>query len=183
LHLHWLLPKALRSRWLLGDHWPHDVRRSVPVIAGAAMMCKREMIADIGGFDPLIHMYAEDLEWCVRARRAGWKIYFEPAAEIIHIREKSCQQRWSYDERMMVQENAMIYFENKSFSRSLNLINGISRVIVMLTHLARWKIMRRKTALISALIQLRLANCKSLLFAPRDAIRAKAKHGIITKSR
>jgi GT2 family glycosyltransferase len=177
LHLHWLIPKSLRSSWLLGVHWSHDERRPVPVIAGAAMMCKREMVDDIGGFDPLIHMYAEDLEWCVRARRAGWKIYFEPEAEIIHIREKSSEQRWSVDEKTLIQENAMIYYENKSFSRTLNLINGITRVIVMLTHLTRWKITRRNTSLISALIRLRIANCKHLLFASRHSIQIEPKHG------
>jgi GT2 family glycosyltransferase len=177
LHLYKLLPKRLRARWLLGVHWLHDERRSVPVIAGAAMMCKREMIEDTGGFDPSIHMYAEDLDLCVRARRAGWKIYFEPTAEIVHIREKSSLQRWSPEEKTLIQENAMIYYENKNFSRALNLINGISRVFFMLIHLTRWKLTKRNTSVMSALIRLRTANCIDLLFAPRDSIRIEAKHG------
>jgi GT2 family glycosyltransferase len=177
LHLHWLLPKSIRASWLLGVHWPHDERCSVPVIAGAAMMCKREMIEDIGGFDPLIHMYAEDLDWCIRARRAGWKIYFEPTAEIIHIREKSSLQRWSDEEKALIQENAMIYYENKNFSRTLNIMNCLSRIMLMLLHLARWKTTGRNTFVLSALIRLRMANCKNLLFGTRDSIRIEPKHG------
>jgi GT2 family glycosyltransferase len=30
-------------------------------------------------------MYVEDLEWCWRARKRGWEIYFEPAALVRHI--------------------------------------------------------------------------------------------------
>jgi GT2 family glycosyltransferase len=163
-HLYRILPGWLYRDWLLGSHWPHDRRRAVPVIAGAAMMCRRRMIEDIGAFDPTIHMYAEDLEWCVRASRGGWLIYFEPSASIVHLRGKSTSQRWTGGEHALVQEAAMIYYENKTFSRSLNIANGITRVTTMFAYRFWRKFARKDASVIDALLRLRLENCKKLFF-------------------
>jgi GT2 family glycosyltransferase len=167
---HKLLPNALVSRWLLGPHWSHDQRRSVPVIGGAAMMCKREMINATGGFDPSIHMYAEEYEWCIRARREKWNIVFEPEASIVHLRGKSTVQRWSDDERIVVQEKALIYYENKSFSKLLNLSNCITKVSILSGHILRWKWQGREASSLRQLRRLRLENCKQIIFGPRKDI-------------
>lgn len=162
-HLYKIMPSRLYRDWLLGTHWQHDHRRAVPVIAGAAMMCRRSMIDDIGAFDPTIHMYAEDLELCVRATRGGWLTYFEPAASIVHLRGQSTQQRWDVSEHAQVQEAAMIFFENKTFSRSLNIANGITRVATMFAYRSWRKLARKDPAVIDAVLRLRLENCKKLI--------------------
>lgn len=80
----WLLPSRA-SRWSLPGAWQHDEARSVDWAIGAALLLRREAIEDVGGFDESFFMYAEDLEWCWRARRRGWDIRFEPAAVVCHI--------------------------------------------------------------------------------------------------
>jgi GT2 family glycosyltransferase len=162
--LYRILPSRLYRNWLLGTHWPHDRRCTVPVIAGAVMMCRRRMINDIGAFDPTIHMYAEDLEWCVRAGRHGWLTYFEPSASVVHLRGKSTEQRWDESEHPLIQEAAMIYYENKTFSRSLNIANGITRVATMSVRRFWRKLARKDSAVLDSLLDLRLENCKRLLF-------------------
>jgi GT2 family glycosyltransferase len=157
------LPKRLLAKWLFGVHWDHEERRAVPVVAGAAMMCKREMIDDVGPFDRTIHMYGEDLEWCVRARRGGWSIVFEPLAHVIHSRRKSVEQRWTENDRMIVMERAMLFYENKSFSRFLNLSNGITKIFVLSLHAVRWKIQGRNPSIFLRMIKLHANNCKRLL--------------------
>jgi len=134
------------------------------------MMVKRELIEDIGGFDPTIHMYGEDLEWCVRINRSKWKIWFEPEAEIYHFGGKSAEQRWSGSEIQMVQEAAAINFHRKCFSTALNLSNGLTTTFVMSMHYLRWKVTRRDTSILSQLIRLHLKNCKELIVGSfRDA--------------
>jgi hypothetical protein len=56
----------------------------VEAISGACMMVRREMIADIGPLDEEYFLHAEDLDWCMRARRGGWKILFVPDAKVVH---------------------------------------------------------------------------------------------------
>ena len=113
--LYKVLPRSFIQHWLFGQHWGYDVRRPVPIVAGAAMMCKREMINDVGGFDKDTFMYGEDLEWCVRIYREGWSIYFEPEVEILHLGGKSTEQLWSSELTVALQEQAMIRFHRKCF--------------------------------------------------------------------
>ena len=48
-------------------------------------------MAEVGLFDTSMH-YFEDVDWCYRAKRAGWKIAFVPTARIIHlVRRESAQ--------------------------------------------------------------------------------------------
>src|SRR4029079_3963415 len=133
-------------------------------------MCKREMINELGGFDPSIHMYAEEFEWCVRVRRGNWDIVFEPEAQIIHLRGRSTTQRWAEDERMIVQERALIYYENKSFSKLLNLCNCITKAVVLTLHTLRWRWHGKDVRTLQQLRNMRLENCRQLIFGPRNDI-------------
>jgi GT2 family glycosyltransferase len=56
----------------------------VEAISGACMMVRREMIADIGPLDEAYFLHCEDLDWCMRALRGGWKVLFVPHAKVVH---------------------------------------------------------------------------------------------------
>jgi GT2 family glycosyltransferase len=75
----------LSERLALIGAWDHDEPRDVDWAVGAAWLMRREAIDAVGGFDESFFMYAEDIEWCWRARRQGWTIRFEPAAEVRHV--------------------------------------------------------------------------------------------------
>jgi N-acetylglucosaminyl-diphospho-decaprenol L-rhamnosyltransferase len=94
LRLDRLIPARLRGGLLLGGHWDHATRRDVTRVSGAAMMVRREVIEDVGGLDERFHMYGEDVEWCLRIARAGWRIVHEPEAVVMHHGSGSSKQRW-----------------------------------------------------------------------------------------
>jgi GT2 family glycosyltransferase len=52
----------------------------------AAALLRREALRDVGPLDEGYFMYLEDIDWCRRARRAGWKVLHWPAARIVHFR-------------------------------------------------------------------------------------------------
>ena len=79
------LPSRVSDRLFLEGHWHHDRPRDVDWAVGAAWLMRRQAIDAVGGFDEAFFMYAEDVEWCWRARRAGWTIRFEPGALIRHV--------------------------------------------------------------------------------------------------
>lgn len=54
------------------------------VISGACVMFRREVFAQIGQFSEEYFMYAEDLDLCYKAVKAGFTNYYVPAGEIIH---------------------------------------------------------------------------------------------------
>ena len=59
---------------------------------GAAMLVRRDTIAEVGGFSEDFWLYAEEVEWCWRIRRAGWAIWQEPRATVIHAAGASAGQ-------------------------------------------------------------------------------------------
>lgn len=57
---------------------------AVDWVTGAAMAIRREVWTEIGGLDESYEFYAQDLDYCVRARRSGWKVKIEPAFRVVH---------------------------------------------------------------------------------------------------
>jgi GT2 family glycosyltransferase len=99
LMLYKFLPRRLQGELLLGGYWPHDRARDVDAVWGAAMLVRRQVFEQTGGFDERIFMYGEDLEWCMRVRDRGWRIAFTPEAAIVHLNHKSSEQKYG-DERV-----------------------------------------------------------------------------------
>lgn len=52
----------------------------------ACILLKAEMLHDLGRMDEGYFLYFEDAEYCLRARRAGWKIALSPEAVMVHFR-------------------------------------------------------------------------------------------------
>jgi GT2 family glycosyltransferase len=73
------------TRMMLVGAWRHDEPRDVDWAVGAALLIRRSALEEVGGLDERYFMYAEDLEWCWRARRAGWTIRFDPDAVVRHL--------------------------------------------------------------------------------------------------
>jgi GT2 family glycosyltransferase len=69
--------------------WTYDAPIEVGWTWGTALMARREAVADAGALDGSFFMYGEDLEWCLRVRRHGWRILFCPDAEALHWGQQS----------------------------------------------------------------------------------------------
>lgn len=53
-------------------------------VTGCAMMVKREVFRDIGLLDVSYRMYCEDVDFCLRAKEAGWECWYAPEARVWH---------------------------------------------------------------------------------------------------
>ncbi len=56
----------------------------VEAISGACTLVKREAVDDVGLWDEGYFLHCEDLDWCMRFRKMGWKILFVPDAVVTH---------------------------------------------------------------------------------------------------
>ncbi len=59
---------------------------------GAAMMARRETVTQVGLLDEGYRMYCEEIDWCWRMRKAGWRALCVPAARVIHHAGQSSAQ-------------------------------------------------------------------------------------------
>jgi len=60
--------------------------RDVDYCSGACLFIKREVLSAVGCLDEIFSpAYWEDTDLCFRARKAGWRVLYEPAAEVVHF--------------------------------------------------------------------------------------------------
>ena len=53
-------------------------------MSGCALLVRLAALPAIGLLDEEFFLYGEDVEWCLRARRAGYRVVHEPAAVVRH---------------------------------------------------------------------------------------------------
>ncbi len=141
LKLYLLLPHRIRGELLLGRHWDHDRLRSVPMLSGAAMLARRKMIDEVGGFNERFHMYSEDTEWCWRITQANWKLMFVPEAVLLHHGAESSKKRWSSYERLNVRLEAGYNFEHTVLPRWRVTANQLTNYLVVSAQIAGRKLL------------------------------------------
>jgi len=73
--------------------WDHARTIDADWVSGSCFLVRREAWVALGGFDEAYFMYAEDVDLCWRAKRAGWKVAFEPAARVMHAQGISTDLR------------------------------------------------------------------------------------------
>jgi hypothetical protein len=59
---------------------------------GASMMVRAAAIGEVGLMDEGYRMYCEEIDWCWRMHKSGWKALCAPAAEVIHHAGQSTSQ-------------------------------------------------------------------------------------------
>lgn len=61
-------------------------------LGGMCLLTRREVIQQIDGMDENFFIYFDDTDFCLRARNAGWKVYYLPSASVIHHMSKGIGQ-------------------------------------------------------------------------------------------
>ncbi len=66
------------------DRVSDEMEKEVRVISGCSFLIKRDLIEDIGLLWEGYFLYFEEDDYCMRAKRKGWKIYFCPLSKVYH---------------------------------------------------------------------------------------------------
>lgn len=85
-------PRSRVVRDYYCDDLPTDQAHEVDWLVGACLMVRREALDQVGLLDEGYFMYSEELDWCFRAKRAGWKVVYLPQAKVVHHEGKSSEQ-------------------------------------------------------------------------------------------
>jgi GT2 family glycosyltransferase len=128
LLLHKILPVHRFGRW------DHAEAREVGWVTGACLVVRREVVEQVGSLDPGIFMFYEDLEWCLRLRRAGWQVWYCPAGRVTHLGGQSTRKDFS--RMLVISQGSQYYLYHKHFSRgALHLLRLLTVVEVVLRSL------------------------------------------------
>lgn len=86
------LYKLLPSVRLVDDMtWSHDAARDCDWVPGCYYLIRREVIEQVGLFDPRYFLYYEEVDHCFATKQAGWQVTYFPDAPVVHIGGESAK--------------------------------------------------------------------------------------------
>ncbi|WP_183362228.1 glycosyltransferase family 2 protein [Geomonas limicola] len=59
---------------------------------GTCFLLRREVLGAVGMQDPRFFVYCEDLDWSIRIRKAGWKLYYVAEVSVVHLLNQSTKK-------------------------------------------------------------------------------------------
>lgn len=68
--------------------WEHNEIKEVDYLIGACQFFRRDVIDKIGMYDDNIFYGPEDIDFCLRVWKSGWKVYYYPFTSIIHHEQR-----------------------------------------------------------------------------------------------
>ena len=91
----------------------YEKTQVVDQIMGAFFMIRRKVIEQIGFLDENFWSWFEEVDYCKQAKKAGWKIYYTPEAEIIHHKGQSFSQLLNRQKQF---NKSLLYYFKKHHS-------------------------------------------------------------------
>ena len=85
LFLRKLAPRSSALNAFYAGGFDHDTVREAEFVMGAVMLVRRESINAVGPLDEDFFLFSEETDWHYRFERAGWKVFFTPDAEAVHV--------------------------------------------------------------------------------------------------
>jgi GT2 family glycosyltransferase len=58
-------------------------------VTGAAMMIRKEVLSEVGLLDDGYFLYFDEVDFCFRARQAGWPAYYVPDSVVTHLQAQA----------------------------------------------------------------------------------------------
>jgi N-acetylglucosaminyl-diphospho-decaprenol L-rhamnosyltransferase len=107
-------------------YWPNLVKvtkpLSVPILHGACLMTRRDVVERVGGMDERFFFYNEEFDWGWRATRAGYRLELVPE-RVVHLEGGSTPDGWRFQ---LEAQRGALYLLNKHFPP---LISGGARLL------------------------------------------------------
>ncbi len=118
----------------LDPNQPHEV----DAVSGAFLLIRKQVVDAIGVLDENFFIYGEDMDWCIRAKSAGWKVMYYPDARILHYKGIGCStnsRKTSYEFY-----RAMVLFHKKHFAKDCSVVtNALIYTGIFLKALCSWR--------------------------------------------
>ncbi len=97
------------SRYYVLDRADDEIQE-VDWLVGACLLLRRKALDEVGPLDERFFMYSEEMDWCYRAKRQGWKVVYLPTARVIHHEGKSSEQVLPV-RHIQFQRSKVLFFE------------------------------------------------------------------------
>ncbi|MCI5226062.1 MAG: glycosyltransferase family 2 protein [Candidatus Electrothrix sp. AX2] len=101
------------------DTGQHLMQEDVPALCGAFLFCRQALLTELAQgmsnknnvFDPDFFLYKEDIELCLRIRKLGWRLVYNPAIQVYHCRGwQKERQQVPYQQRLTAARSELILY-------------------------------------------------------------------------
>lgn len=117
-----LFPDSARFARYNFSHLDERRTHRVEAVSGSFLMFRAELLKDAGYLDESFFLYGEDLDFCFRALKKGWAVYYFAEAETIHHKRRSSSQDVKAATRHFYQ--AMKIFYRKHYAGRSNALQN-----------------------------------------------------------
>jgi GT2 family glycosyltransferase len=118
--------------------------REVDCVSGACVIARADTVAAVGGLDDNFFMYMEDMDWCVRIKETGAKVYYVPEVEVVHHVGMSGEPDAATAEKVLIERyKSRLYFFRKHRGRGAQFVE---RVMMVKSFAIRWPFSRHRKA-------------------------------------
>ena len=132
----------LLRRWNLAPP-PPDHACPADWVAGASMIIRREVFDAIGVLDEDYYTYFDDIDFCMRAQKAGWPTWYVPQSRVIHL--VGCTTKISDPSKQGIRRRAQYWYQARTrfFVKSYGAIYAALTDLAFLGGFAIWRLRRR----------------------------------------
>ena len=107
-------PKLFKPSTMMND-WNHESSMEVDQVMGAFMFCRKDLFETIGLFDECFFVYYEDMDLSIRAKKAGYKIFYNSNINAYHKGRGTTDQ--IKDIRLFYSIKSRLFFAKKHLSK------------------------------------------------------------------
>ncbi len=110
--------------------WDHSVARNCDWVPGCYYMIRKELIDQVGLFDPRYFLYYEEVDHCFAAKNAGWDVVYFPNTTVVHIGGESAKQESEISSKSQQIESLQIESELLYFRKNHGLIGVLVHLLL-----------------------------------------------------
>ena len=111
--------------------WDHSSVRECDWLPGCYYLIRREVIDQVGLFDPRYFLYYEEVDHCKRVTKAGWKVVYYPHTTVVHIGGESAKSVGELNATSRQISNLQIESELLYFRKHHGLIGLTSHMLLV----------------------------------------------------
>ncbi len=136
-----IFPNSRAVRDHLMMDWDHADARDVDWLLGGAIMVRRAAVDEVGGMDERFFLYFEDVDWCNRMHKWGWRVVYVPEAEMVHDHQRASARGFLSKGLLIHLESGLRFMEKwawilyllKKHASTLRLIATVASDLLLLS--------------------------------------------------
>ncbi len=94
----------------------YSIPQQVEAVSGVCWLIRKEVVEKIGLIDEDYFMYAEEQDFCYRAKKAGWGIMYYPVESILHYKGSNDENKSRNFRQYIYARRNLVLFLKKHFS-------------------------------------------------------------------